>query len=262
MDNRGVVHRFEEGLSCEPAVADDRRMGEMARRRDLMRQGYTDYEIRRLYRYDRWRQLGHGCYVPETGCPADDAIARHRLLIESTLATMAPDAVVSHESAAVWYGLPVWGLALNVAQVTRDRSYGGRVGPAMKVHCAPIGDGVALVDGRLVTSPARTVVDIGRTVPFEQAVIIGDAAVRDLGIEGDELAAELDRSRRRRGAAAARRVVEFLDPRSESVGESRSRVMMRRMSLPAPISQVNIMDPAGDPIGRADFYWARHGVIG
>ena len=79
---------------------------------------------------------------------------------------------------------------------------------------------VVLVGRRRVTSATRTVVDVARIVPFEQGVIVADAALR-LGLTTHEqLAEQLKRSRRMPGARAAGRVIAFADGRSESVGES------------------------------------------
>ncbi len=75
-----------------------------------------------------------------------------------------------------------------------------------------------------VTSIERTIVDLARSLPFEQAVVAGDAALRQdpsarNRLEGAVAAASWDH-----GTAAVRAVVAFIDGRSESVGESRSRV--------------------------------------
>ena len=108
---------------------------------------------------------------------------------------------------------------------------------------------MAVVDGHSLTLPARTLIDLARTLPFEQAVVVGDAAVRRFGISRDDLDAEIARAARRHGVDAARRVVRFVSGHSESVGESRSRVMLSRAGLPAPSSKARCSNPAG-AIGR------------
>jgi hypothetical protein len=60
----------------------------------------------------------------------------------------------------------------------------------------------------------------------------------------------------------ARRVVAFLDGRSESVGESLSRVRIAEDGLPAPELQRQIIDARGRPVGRVDFCWEEHRTIG
>jgi hypothetical protein len=87
--------------------------------------------------------------------------------------------VLSHVSAAVWHGLPVWAIPLTKMHVTRERGRaGGRLGHLVHVQCASIHDDeIVVVDGVRVTTPARTVVDIARTRLFEQAVALADAAL-------------------------------------------------------------------------------------
>jgi hypothetical protein len=64
------------------------------------------------------------------------------------------------------------------------------------------------------------------------------------------------------GSRAAARVVAFADPRSESVGESRSRVLMHRLDLPGPDLQVRVLRRDGSEIGRCDFGWEAYRTVG
>ena len=60
----------------------------------------------------------------------------------------------------------------------------------------------------------------------------------------------------------ARRVVAFLDARSESAGESVSRVRIADEGLPAPQLQRQITNAYGRAIGRVDFCWDEQRTIG
>ena len=62
-------------------------------------------------------RLRRGAYVLGT-LPAD-AAASHRLLVRATLAGLRRPAVVSHQSAAVLHGLPLWDVPLDRVHVTR-----------------------------------------------------------------------------------------------------------------------------------------------
>ena len=133
----------------------------------------------------------------------------------------------------------------------------------MHVHVAPLHvDEIVMVDGVVVTSMARTVVDIARTVPFEQAVVVSDAALARGLVDGPALAEALLRTIGWRGAPAARRAVAFADPGAESVGESRSRVAIMRAGLPRPVLQWEVPDRSGHLIGRTDFGWPDLGAVG
>lgn len=185
---------------------------------------------------------------------------RHRLLIEAVVPEMAGETVVSHQSAALLYGIPLWHTPLDRVCVTRNRRGGGRTRPFTRVHGSPV-NSAAQVQGLLVTAPARTVVDLALTLPFDSAVVAGDALVGMFGITGTELAEELSRASGRHGIAQAKRVIPFLDGRSRSVGESLSRVMLRRMDLPIPRTQGNVLTSDGRFVARVDFYYENAGVV-
>ena len=73
---------------------------------------------------------------------------------------------------------------------------------------------------------------------------------------------ELSRMRRWPGTTQARRAVAFLDARSESAGESVSRVRLHQDGLPAPELQQEIVGPTGRVLARVDFCWDEERTIG
>ncbi len=228
--------------------------------RELLARGYTPNEIARAERRGALVRLRRGAFLrPED--VGDDLVERHRLLVEATLPLLAPGAVVSHRSAAVLHGLPVWQDELTHVEVTRTSGSGNRRG-YVHVHVAPLGAGeVGEVAGTVVTALGRTVVDLGRSVPVAQAVAAGDAALRR-GLPVPELTAALELAGGRRGVAAARRAVALLDPRSESAGESMSRVVLGDLGLAPTSLQHEVFDAAGRLVGRADFAWEEHRTLG
>jgi hypothetical protein len=175
---------------------------------------------------------------------------------------IAPDAVVSHLSAAVLHGLPVWTDALAHVQITRPGVGAGKRRGYLHLHIAALDPAeVTQLGGIAVTSLARTVADLGRTVPFEQAVTAGDAALR-AGLAPANLTAALNCARGRCGVGAARRMAQFLDGRSESPGESLSRVVLHRLGMPTPTLQYDVFDEAGFLVGRSDFCWEAARTLG
>jgi hypothetical protein len=119
-----------------------------------------------------------------------------------------------------------------------------------------------LIAGQTVTSVARTVVDLAASVGFEQAVIVADAALHRKLTSKPELADELLVGRGRHGMQRAVKVIEFSDARSESAGESRSRVGMCRARLVAPDLQFGFFHPDGSEFARTDFAWAVARLLG
>ncbi|QYN33115.1 hypothetical protein K1T35_31920 [Pseudonocardia sp. DSM 110487] len=117
------------------------------------------------------------CEQPRRGSRRDTR-PRHALLAAVRDERHAADGALSHVSAAVLHGLSTWGLPLDRIHRTRDRRTGGRVGNGVHLHAAPLTpDEVDEVDGLLVTSVARTVVDLARTAGFDAAVAVADSAL-------------------------------------------------------------------------------------
>jgi len=87
-------------------------------------------------------------------------------------------------------------------------------------------DDTVIVDGVLTTSLARTVLDLSRTIRL-QAVAAGDRALAT-GLTDADLSVVLARMERWPGVRRARVAASMLDARSESPGESFSRVELVR----------------------------------
>jgi hypothetical protein len=130
------------------------------------------------------------------------------------------------------------------------------------VHGAPLADqDVTTIDGVAVTSLGRTVLDLCRTLPNEQAVAAGDRALR-YGLAVEELQEALGQLGRSPGVRAARRAIQMMDARSESAGESASRVRIIFDGLPLPELQQEIRTPGGVFVARVDFRWKEQRTVG
>jgi len=212
--------------------------------RTLLDQGYDHYDLRGLQRGGELVRVRRGAYARDPGVDLG-VVQRHRRLVLGTAPQLRDGAVVSHGSAAVLHGLPVWSGAVAKVHVTRNRRGSGIKRTVVQVHGAPLtGPEIVLIDNMPVTSLCRTVLDLARTLPMTQAVAAGDRALA-LGLVRSELEEGLIAMERWPGVRAARRVVEFLDVRSESPGESVSRVRLMEEGLPAPEPQVEIFGPDG-----------------
>jgi very-short-patch-repair endonuclease len=227
-------------------------------RADVIAAGYSDSELRRRLRSGQWVRASYNSYVEPRATPADEtrwerALRLHRLNIQMAHERLG-DAVVSHQSAAVLHGLPQWGTDLAKVHFTKPAAGRDRTGRAIRVHRSPVAaDEVALVDGLPVTSVERAIVETTCTTSYEVGVVLSDAALRLGSTTQDRLATVVRRHRHWPGSPAARAAVRFANGLSESVGESRLRVLMANHGLPAPQLQVEIRDAAGRLIGRVDF---------
>ena len=227
----------------------------------LRTQGYDARDVRRLRQRGDLVQLRRGAYARGQASERTKNEA-HRDLIRATIPQLREDAVVSHASAAVLHGLPVWSKAIDRVHVTRNGSGGGKRRSLVQVHASPLGeDDVTSIGGIPATSLARTVLDLCRTLPFEQAVAAGDHALR-LGLLATALEEALALLVAWPGTRQARRAIAFLDARSESAGESVSRVRIHEAVLPTPVPQREIYGPDGRLVARVDFCWEEQRTVG
>jgi very-short-patch-repair endonuclease len=186
----------------------------------------------------------------------------HVLQAAAAMLTVADrPAVASHETAARIHGLDL----LNAPPedlVTLTRPPGRFAGRRRQTRfrTAEVVPGHrAKCSGVPVTTPARTVVDLARTTPFMDGVVVADSALRLRKVTKAEMDAVLDRCGGWPGLDKARRVVAFGDERSESVLESCARVVFDRRGLDPPELQVPIDTSGG--VYRVDFYWRKYWTI-
>jgi hypothetical protein len=228
--------------------------------RDLAADGFSPGELARMIRAGQLVRLRRGAYAEPTEGELDPRAAHLRLL-EATVPQCGPAVVVSHTSAAALHELPVWSEHLSRVHLTRNRHGGGRTRRWVQVHGVPLPESDVVESGGFrATGLARTVVDLGCSLPLAQAVAAGDLALTR--INRAEITELLDRHAGRTGIGAARRAVALLDPRSESAGESLSRVVFHLARLPTPELQFSVFTPEGRFVGRSDFGWPDFGVLG
>jgi hypothetical protein len=161
--------------------------------------------------------------------------------------------VISHQSAILLHGLPSWELNHGRVQLTRSTGR-ARSDRAVQIHRSPLApEDVCEQNGLRLTVPARAIVETTCTSSYEVGVTLADAALREGLVTRDQLVQMAKRLDHWPGSPAARASAEFADGASESVGESRLRVLLANEGLPAPRLQVEIRDPGGRLIGRVDF---------
>lgn len=225
--------------------------------RDL---GYCDEDIRRLTLKREWRRLRRGVYLTTEPPHAPEAL--HRLVVASVARRISDRSAFSHQSAAVLHDIPLWKVPRRQVHVTQAGRATARKAGTLYTHPAGSEFDVVRIDGLPVVGAARTVVDLARMLPFEEGVVAADGALHRRIVTPDEIRVELLAAKGRTGAARAAAVVAFADGRSESVGESRSRVLLRRAGLPDPELQVVVRDGMGVVAGRCDFGYPAVRVAG
>jgi hypothetical protein len=230
-------------------------------RRTAVAAGYSDDELAALVRRDEWVRVRRGAYLD--GLLPDDVVERHRLLVSATLAALRRSAVVSHQSAAVLHGLPLWGVRLDRVHVTRRPPAWNDSSRLLVTHVARLRDAEVIeIDGVQVTTLVRTALDLARSLPHEPAVVVLDAALNTERLEPTSLQDRLFDIAGSRGSRAAGRAVRFADGRSESVGESRSRILLHRLGLAPSDLQFRVTAPDGRFVAQTDFVWESERLVG
>ncbi|MCW2929163.1 MAG: hypothetical protein JWM19_125 [Actinomycetia bacterium] len=176
------------------------------------------------------------------------------------------DSVVSQHSAARMLGLSLLHdprgekVSLTVPPGARTGRGGG--GDVM-VHEAslPRKHVTDLFFGVPVTTGARTVIDIARTRPFMEGVVVADSALRSRAATPAAIAKVLADCGKWPGLERATQVAGFATNLSESVLESCARVVFRDHGLPPPQLQVPIRGKSKRTIAVADFCWPEYGTL-
>ncbi|TDW97888.1 hypothetical protein EV647_2581 [Kribbella sp. VKM Ac-2566] len=228
--------------------------------------GYTPGQINDRIQDGRWERIRHGQYaeaVELDHLPAwDQQSLKHRRLVHAVMNSMSPGRVaVSHQSALVLHRVPLWGLELAEVHVNRlDRHRGGRIA-GVRHHRGKLTDvDLTVTDGLLATTVPRALFETACTSSFEAAVVSADAVRRDHPISEVDVQRLLEATEFWPGSATARAALGFSDPLSESVGESRFRVLVHTYGLPAPVLQAVFTDAAGF-VGRVDFFFAAERTV-
>ena len=232
-------------------------------RSQAIQAGYQADDIDRLLKRGEWVSLRRGAYVERDHLDAMDDVQKHRARIHAVMRSLQAPSVVSHVSAVVMHNLPVWGLDLDNVQVSRSDLHSPRTEAGVHHHAGETKAGdVVQIDGLPVMSLPRTIIDTARTVEFEPAVCVADTAIALDPTAKEAALLRLNEMRDWQGSRNAGAVIEFADGRSESVGESRLRVLFRNNLMPPPDLQVEFRTPAGVFVARSDFYFREQRTIG
>jgi hypothetical protein len=230
--------------------------------------GLTERQIYSLVRSGELVKVRHGAYASKSILAEadEDPGLRHAIEVAAARARRSDSGTASHHSAALIRGLsllrepPPGTVTLTIPPGKRGGRYRTPVGVTCHVAELP-GKHVMERHGVPLTTAARTVIDLARTSPFQDAVVVADSALFERRASKTEMRRVLADCARWPGIDKARKVVEFADPRSESVLESCARVRFAELGLERPELQAPVLDASGKRIALADFCWRRRGVI-
>jgi len=118
-------------------------------------------------------------------------------------------------------------------------------------------------DGVLVTSAARSCLDVARRLGVEDGLVATDAALQAGATTPAELSEAVGRLAGIRGVPRARLVVTLADPGAESAPESRLRyVWIVEAGLPRPLANPDVLTLNGSFVARTDLLDPDAGMAG
>lgn len=231
-------------------------------RREAIADGYTDRAIRSMLKSGEWHRVRTGAYVSGPLWRELSVGDRHRVRARAVLRTSHPSTVLSHLSAALEHGAPVWGVDLTEVHVTRTDGKPRRREAGVVHHRGELDmDEVVLLNDVHVTSPLRSAVEVTTIAPVEAALVTVDGLLRSARPTQEAVAAARTVSRHWPNSLTTEVVFRLADPRRESAAETRAFYLCWAYGLPRPEPQVEILDERGRLFARVDFAWTRLGVF-
>lgn len=202
----------------------------------LVEAGVSRHQLRQWLRDGSVRRVLRGVYGV--------AALEDSLLLRCTAAALVvPDHAVAVDRTAAWmWGVDTYRLDELVTVPPLDIFV---LRGEKRITRAEVGGGerdlspedVTSLHGVRLTVPVRTSLDLACRLPAYEAMATMDAFARLHGVDRVALDALLPRYRRRRGVVQARGLVPLVDGRSESTGESMTKLAIVGYGLPAPQPQ-------------------------
>ncbi|MCW4386015.1 type IV toxin-antitoxin system AbiEi family antitoxin domain-containing protein [Salinibacterium sp. SYSU T00001] len=231
---------------------------------DLRRAGRPDDQLIRAAHRGELVRLRRGAYCDVSEWAAMSDRERHVLRMRAVAAAAEAPLVFCGPSAAALWGMPSLDGFPREVHVLSEPASGGRSRNGVRRH--PLTGSVPPVEereGLLVTSLARTAVDVVRLSSFAEAVGCLDWALwrrNPHRVTQEEVRRELERSGIRYGVRHSNAVLDFGTHLSDSFGESMGRAVSHELGFPTPVLQARFVDAQGEMF--TDYHWPDEGVIG
>ena len=232
---------------------------------DARATGVRPRELAALVRRGLVDRVGPRAYVLRVAFDATASVEeQHRLRTLALVRSFEGRAAASHQSAAAVYGLPFWNVDAATVHLCRVHDKATRRRPGLVVHEAVAPEAVIRSDatGMHCVNAALAVIGTAIENGEDAGTVAADHALHRGLTTMDELASWLTAMRRHPGVVAAKRSVARAEPLSESVGETRTRLILRAMpGLPSVLPQVPFHDDSGHEWARGDFGVGEHLVV-
>jgi hypothetical protein len=198
-----------------------------------------------------WRRLGGGAYALRAIANDPDVV------LAATGRRLPMTAVFSGRTAGWLHGLDL--PPCDPVEVTLPSSSGiSRLAGIFVRRSEVVASERVTRHGQPTTSVVRTLADLGRHLPLVEAVAALDMALHVHLLKSTALHSWACAHPGYPGIARLRLAIELADPATESVMETRLRLLLVMARLPRPLAQVRLYDEGGDFLGRPDFYYPHH----
>ena len=222
--------------------------------------GLTRFERRELARQGRLVRLHRGLYLPREVWDAAPEQERYRWRAAAQVTSLKAEVAVSHGSAAVLLGLPLWGQQPTRLHLSLTGPGRGWRREGYTVHRS-YGEGSVVPDSAPpVVLPVLAALGLAETDGFLAGVTALDAALHRGLTTIQEARQWLGRLRRRPGMRMMTRVVEAADGLSESPLETKARLCVRLLGYRVSL-QVVLRTVDGEFVARVDLLIEELGVV-
>lgn len=224
---------------------------------ELGREGVSANALARLCRTRAMIKICRNIYTPadtwNTWNRHQQRTAQHLAFIKTH-----PGYVLSHDSAALWWGAPLLKLprAIRVSHPSAEV----RSRPGVLVSSGRVGEcaEAELHQGVWVTSARQTALDCARSLPVLEALCVVDYFLHQ-GMMGAGDFAEAVAASSGRGVRGAREVVRLMSGKAESIAETIARYQILTWGFSPPQEQVAVW--VDGYLYRPDFLWEEFRVI-
>src|SRR5260370_37454901 len=169
-----------------------------------------------------------------------------------------PDAAIFTGSTAAWlHGLDIAPCSPIEAAVPSATTTSRLVGVVVRRCSIPAAE-TSIRRGVRVTSAVRTIADLACRLPLTDTVALLDTALHCRLVNSGRLRDWASTHAGYRGVRRLKRALELAEPATESVMETRLRLLLVLAGLPRPLAQIWLCDEKGHFVGRPDFYYPQH----
>lgn len=205
--------------------------GGLFTRRQALTAGHTRREIEALTRPGGdWAVVRRGIYCERELLEGLDLTGRWLLRDRAACMQSRRASVLSHDSAARVLEIATLEVDQPGSHLTHRGPRGSRTTAGITRHRDLLPLCLERIDDMLVTSYARTAIDIGRWHGYDHGLVAVDS-VRNMGVPLDDLETELERMEHHPHIARARSAVRASNAGAESVLETLGRMLVEELHI-------------------------------